>query len=92
MNKRRMMELIVFLLIMLGICVSVMFVDAFADKHEQSPYTVEDIYAIKDVILGRRVLTDDEFERLDIDKNGSIGATDMLECKRLIGGTEEATK
>lgn len=32
MNKRRMIELIVFLLIMLGICVSVMFVDAFADK------------------------------------------------------------
>ena len=89
MNKRRMIELIVFLLIMLGICVSVMFVDSFADKHEQSPYTVEDFYTIKDVILGRIVLTDDEFERLDIDKNGSIGATDMLECKRLIGGTEE---
>ena len=34
MNKRRMAELIVFLLIMLGICVSVMFVDAFADKHD----------------------------------------------------------
>lgn len=34
MNKRRMIELIVFLLIMLGICVSVMFVDAFADKHD----------------------------------------------------------
>lgn len=32
MNKRRMAELIVFLLIMLGICVSAMFVDAFADK------------------------------------------------------------
>lgn len=89
MNKRRMAELIVFLLIMLAVCVGVMFVDAFADKHEQSPYTVEDIYTIKDVILGRIVLTDDEFERLDIDKNGSIGATDMLECKRLIGGTEE---
>lgn len=86
MNKRRMIELIVFLLIMLGICVSVMFVDSFADKHEQSPYTVEDFYTIKDVILGRIVLTDDEFERLDIDKNGSIGATDMLECKRLIDG------
>lgn len=34
MNRRRMIELIVFLLIMLGICVSVMFVDAFADKHD----------------------------------------------------------
>lgn len=32
MNKRRMIELVVFLLIMLGICVSAMFVDAFADK------------------------------------------------------------
>lgn len=35
MNKRRMMELIVFLLIMLGICVSVMFVDAFANQLEK---------------------------------------------------------
>lgn len=34
MNKRRMIELIVFLLIMLGICVYVMLVDAFADKHD----------------------------------------------------------
>ena len=35
MNKRRMAELIVFLLIMLGICVSVMFVDAFANSLEE---------------------------------------------------------
>ena len=35
MNKRRMAELIVFLLIMLGICVSVMFVDAFANQLEK---------------------------------------------------------
>lgn len=35
MNKRRMAELIVFLLIMLGICVSVMFVDAFANSLEK---------------------------------------------------------
>lgn len=35
MNKRRMIELIVFLLIMLGICVSVMIVDAFANQLEK---------------------------------------------------------
>ena len=56
-----------------------------------SSITENDINTMKSVILEGKTITDAEFDRLDINGDYHIGATDMLYAKMMTTGTEPKT-
>ena len=53
--------------------------------------TSDDVAKIRDVVLGDATLSDSEFERLDINGDYHIGATDMLYARMISTGNMEKT-
>ena len=59
--------------------------DSDSQVNESISYTEKDVERVKNITLKKTKATSDDYERYDIDKDGAINITDLVQIKKLSG-------